>query len=171
MEKLNFESFSKKIYIASTLEKVYYCWATSEGIRSWFLKKAIYTNPHGQVRNGGELLQPNDQYLWEWHNWDGQEGGTFLEANGRDRVLFTFAGNCKVSVDLKKEGQKVLVSLSQYDIPTDEDSKINIHVGCSNGWTFWLANLKAWLEHGITLNETEVDLRQVPLSTHVFVNV
>jgi len=25
-------------------------------------------------------------------------------------------------------------------------------VGCSNGWTFWMANLKAYLEHGITLH-------------------
>jgi hypothetical protein len=27
-------------------------------------------------------------------------------------------------------------------------------VGCATGWTFWLANLKAWLEHGITLHAT-----------------
>ena len=29
-----------------------------------------------------------------------------------------------------------------------------------NGWTFRLTNLKAYLEHGVLLNETEIDLRE-----------
>jgi hypothetical protein len=48
---------------------------------------------------------------------------------------------------------------------------MNIHVGCSNGWTFWLANLKAFLEHGILLNETTMDLREIPLANFQFVNI
>jgi hypothetical protein len=44
-------------------------------------------------------------------------------------------------------------------------------VGCSNGWTFWLANLKAYLEHGILLHETEEDLRSYEHAAMIFVNM
>jgi hypothetical protein len=29
---------------------------------------------------------------------------------------------------------------------------MEIFVGCITGWTFWLTNLKAYLEHNITLH-------------------
>lgn len=38
-------------------------------------------------------------------------------------------------------------------------------------WCCWLANLKAYLEHGILLNETEFDPRDIPLSGFEFVNM
>jgi hypothetical protein len=72
---------------------------------------------------------------------------------------------------LEDHGKAVLLTLRQFEIPTDEENKLNIHHGCSNGWTFWLANLKAYLEHGILLNETEFDLRDIPLSGFEFVNM
>lgn len=33
-----------------------------------------------------------------------------------------------------------------------EENVRKIYVDCITGWTFWLTNLKAWLEHGITLH-------------------
>ena len=117
------------------------------------------------------MISEGSSYTWRWYNWDGQEDGEVLMANGKDQLEFTFAGKSRVSVQLIPEGELVLVVLKQYHIPTDEESKLHIHVGCSNGWTFWLANLKAWLEHGILLHEREVDLRNVPLSAFQFVNM
>ena len=49
----------------------------------------------------------------------------------------------------------MLLALTQRGIGDDDTSKMNIHVGCNSGWTFWLANLKAYLEHGILLHDTE----------------
>ena len=92
-------------------------------------------------------------------------------ANGTDQIQFSFAGHCKVSVSLQQEKNSVLVTLKQSNIPTDDKNKMNIHVGCSNGWSFWLANLKAFLEHGILLNETNRDLRKIPLASFQFVNM
>lgn len=171
MSNLSFDSFTKKIYIKAPVEKLYWCWATSEGICTWFLRNAKYVKKNGTRRNVGENFQKGDQYEWEWNNWDGQEKGEILKANGKDSVEFSFAGNCKVSVYLKVENSAVLLSLRQYNIPTDDEHKLNIHYGCSNGWTFWLANLKAYLEHDIVLNETEKDLRDVPLAGFEFVNM
>ncbi|TMM53366.1 SRPBCC domain-containing protein [Maribacter algarum] len=171
MEKLSFDSFTKKIYVKASLEKLYWCWATTEGISSWFLRKAVYTNESNQVRNSREHIQAGDSYIWEWHNWDGQEKGTVLQANGSNFIEILFADPSKVSVTLEDQGTAVLVTLKQYDIPTDEKSMLDIHHGCSNGWTFWLANLKAYLEHGVLLNETEFDLRDIPLAGYQFVNM
>ncbi|MGB5370176.1 MAG: SRPBCC domain-containing protein [Flavobacteriaceae bacterium] len=124
-----------------------------------------------KLRKPEEPIRSGDEYLWEWHNWDVQEKGTILAANGEDALEFSFAGSCRVRVTLEEVSRAVLVTLRQFEIPTDDKSKLNIHYGCSNGWTFWLANLKAYLEHGILLNETAFDLRKIPLSGFEFVNM
>jgi len=171
MAALGFDSFTKKIFISAPLPKLYWCWGTEEGITSWFLRKASYTSIAGEKRQAGAPIQKGDQYIWEWHNWDGQEKGTILKANGIDFIEFSFAGECKVAVSLETFKESVLVSLRQYQIPTDDEHKLSIHYGCSNGWTFWLANLKAYLEYGIQLNETARDLRNTPLAGFEFVNM
>ncbi|WP_425236428.1 SRPBCC family protein [Ulvibacterium sp.] len=170
MEKLSFDSFTKKIYINTTKEKLYWCWATPEGICSWFLRKAQYFSPEGERRNEKDSMQIGDSYIWEWHNWDDQEKGQVIRNNGMDFLEISFTDS-KVSVQIESQGNACLLTLKQYDIPTDEESRLNIHYGCSNGWTFWLANLKAYLEHGILLNETERDLRNIPLVGFEFVNL
>jgi len=170
MDTLSFDSFTKKVFIRSSKEKLYWCWATSEGICSWFLRKAEYIGQDGGPRNQEAYLQTGDNYIWEWYNWDGQEKGKVLEANGTDFLEFSFTDS-KVSVRIESRETNCLLTLRQYNIPMDEESKLNIHHGCSNGWTFWLTNLKAYLEHGILLNETEMDLRAVPLAGFEFVNL
>lgn len=169
MANLEWNTFTKKIHINAPLEKIYWCWATTEGITSWFLKDAIY-NRSGKQINKDENINAGDTYLWKWYNWDGQEEGKILKANSIDTIKFTFANNCTVSVTLEQKETAVLVSLEQKDIPEDDQSKLEIFYGCSNGWTFWLANLKAYLEHGILLNEKDIDLRGFDLSGYEFVN-
>ncbi len=170
MQKLEWNSFIKKIYIKTTSRTLYHLWATEEGITSWFLRKATYQNPDGKIRNPTELIQKGDTYTWQWHNWDGSESGKVLEANDRNYIEISFESS-KVSVELEEREGITLVTLKQFNIPLDEESKLNIHHGCSNGWTFWLANLKAFVEHGILLNETEIDLRNQELAGFQFVNM
>ncbi len=171
MEKLSFDSFTKKIHIKTSVDKLYWCWGTAEGICSWFLQDATYTDATKTVRTPKEHVQKGDTYVWKWHNWDSTEEGKVLAANGIDFLEVSFADDCKVSVSLEDKGTATLLTLTQANIPTDEESKLNIHYGCSNGWTFWLTNLKAYLEYGILLNETEFDLRKIPLSGFQFVNM
>ena len=171
MNALSFDSFTKKIYIKTSQEKMYWCWGSSEGITSWFLDTAVYVDVDGNTRPSDEPIQPGDTYTWKWHNWDVEEEGKVLQANGTDFIEISFAEVSKVSVHIETHGEAVLLTLKQFEIPTDEKSKLNIHYGCSNGWTFWLANLKAYLEHGILLNETEFDLRDIPLAGFEFVNM
>ncbi|RNC87450.1 MAG: SRPBCC domain-containing protein [Allomuricauda sp.] len=172
MKKLTFDKFTKKIYIKASLEKLYSCWCSKVGIESWFLQNAVFKNAHGKDREPGESIQVGDRYEWKWHNWDGKEEGTILQANGKDFLEFTFANDiCKVSITLEEQENAVLLTLIQYDMPTDEKTKMNIYNGCSCGWTFWLTNLKSYLEHGIVLNERDVDLTNIPQAGHIFVNM
>ncbi len=170
MEKLEWNSFTKKIYIHTTIERLYDLWATEKGITSWFLKKARYKNMEGQTRAPLEHIEKGDTYTWQWHNWDGKEEGKVLEANGKNYLEITFETS-KLSILLEKINNVTMVTLTQFDIPTDDESKLRVHFGCSNGWTFWLANLKAYIEHGILLNETEIDLRENKLAGYQFVNM
>lgn len=171
MKTLSFDSFTKKIHIKTSIEKLYWCWATEEGIASWFLKSAAYISENGTKRTPEENIQTGDSYSWEWHNWDVTEKGKVLEANGKDKIVYSFAGDCKVTITLENNKDAVLISLTQSNIPTDDKHKLEIHYGCSNGWTFWMANLKAYLEHGILLNETEFNLTGIELAGYEFVNM
>ncbi len=170
MEKLQWNSFTKKIYIHTSIEKLYDLWATTNGITSWFLKEAEYKSQEGTTRKPSEYIQKGDTYTWQWHNWDGKEEGKVLEANGKDHIEISFDSS-KVSVSLEKKNNVTIVILTQFDIPVDEESKLRVYYGCSNGWTFWLANLKAFVEHGILLNETEINLRENELAGYEFVNM
>ncbi len=169
MEQLQWHTFEKKIYIKSTVEKLYKLWATKSGITSWFLKDAKYIR-NGMPLNANDFIKSGDTYTWYWYNWDGKENGQILETNGKDYIAFSFE-NSKVSVKLEEKNKVVIVTLRQYEIPEDDESKLRVHFGCSNGWTFWLTNLKAYVEHGILLNETEIDLRKHELAGWVFVNM
>ena len=170
MGGLSFSEFTKRIYIRASAERIYASWGTSDGIRQWFLREATYRTADGHVRKGSESIQPGDRYVWRWHNWDAAEEGVVTRANGRDELEFSFAGVSHVRLNLEPGKSAVLLNLLQYGIPTDEESKLNVHYGCSNGWTFWLANLKAYLEYGVLLHETDLDLSRFPLAGFEFVN-
>jgi len=171
MEGLSFSEFTKRIYIKAPLEKIYYHWGTTEGICKWFLRDANYRDTAGKERGREDPVLSGDHYVWHWHNWDATEKGVVTRANGCDEIEFTFAGVSHVCLNMEPGKNAVLLNLRQYGIPTDEESKLNLHYGCSNGWTFWLANLKAYLEFDIVLNETEVDLKKFPLAGFEFVNI
>ena len=170
MKKLQWNSFEKKIYIHTTLETLYNLWATEKGITSWFLSNAKYISENGDKKEETDSIQTGDTYTWHWHNWDGKAEGKITQANGKDFIEFSFEGSM-VSVNLEDKNGVIIVTLKQFEIPEDDESKLKIHFGCSNGWTFWLTNLKAFVEHGILLNETEINLKENELSGYVFVNM
>ncbi len=170
--EFTFDQFTKKIHIKAPVEKLYSFFATRDGITQWFLSNATYTSSEGEQRDLRESIQKGDHYVWEWHNWNGKEEGLILQANDSDFIEFTFGNDaCKVSIHLEEATESTLLTLRQYEMATDEETKMNLYNGCSCGWTFWLANLKAYVEHGVLLNERDVDLTDIPQAGHIFVNM
>lgn len=151
-KRSDWTSFRKRILIEKPLKTVYQCWATPSKIEEWFLEKAIFAKDGGKKRDADEYVASGDSFTWKWNNWDFEEKGQILEANGNDKISFTFGRGGNVHIDLKERGKATELILTQDNIPTDDKSKKELFVGCSTGWTFWLTNLKAYLEHGITLH-------------------
>jgi hypothetical protein len=138
MEPLSFSSFDKKIYIRSKPEALYRAFASAEGLCSWFLEEAVFKDENGIPRSPSSLASANDRYTWKWHNWDGEESGLVTAADGCRLLEFEFAGSkTRITVGEILDGS-VLVHLRQYDIPTDDESKLRIHtdvaMGGPSGW-------------------------------------
>lgn len=151
--QIDWTKFNRRIYIDSDMQEVYDAWTVPDRIEEWFLEAAAFVNPSGAEMPSINNCQAGDTYQWKWHNWDNIEKGEVLEANGKDFLKFTFAGGT-VSIKLTEEDEMTCLDLVQEGIGEDDKSRYNIFYGCSLGWSFWMVNLKAWLEFGVTLNET-----------------
>ena len=74
-------------------------------------------------------------------------------------MQFTFAGECLVDIKLSQQNEDVVVELTQKNIPTDDESKRGVRLGCDSGWTFYLVNLKSVYEGGLDLRNKNTDLK------------
>jgi len=158
MENFNWSQFSKRVFVNTDLETVYNFWTKSEELEKWFLSKASFVSKEGKKILPTENTRSDSTYQWNWFAQNHSEEGNIINANGIDNLEFTFAGNCKVLVELSKEKNQTLVKLTQTEIPLDNNSKENIRLGCAFGWTFYLLNLKSVLEGGLDLRNKDTEL-------------
>lgn len=140
-KKYNWKEFTLRAAIKASPEKIYKMWTEPKEICKWFLATAKI-----DLKKGGS-------YEWSWVA-GGLEKGKILTARKPSNFSFTFAG-CKCDVKIKKIKGGSVVILRQYGIPTDEKNKVGTHMNCSLGWSFYLANLKAYLENKIDLRERD----------------
>jgi len=163
MSNYDWSRFVTRIAIKAPIEKLYWCWATRQGMEYWFLRLSEFRNANGNLKDEAEQIAKGDLYRWRWHGWSDEvtEEGTILEANGTDSLKFSFgkAGDC--TVILKTEEGENIVELAQDNIPTTEEGMHYWHLGCKTGWTFYLANLKSLLEGGIDLRNKNEKLQRV----------
>jgi uncharacterized protein YndB with AHSA1/START domain len=147
-------SFTLNIGVKSSLETIYNAWTKSVEIEKWFLETCKYSKTeHNQN------VTADCEYEWTWYLYDVLEKGRITQANGKDFFQFSFAGDCLVDIKLKEINENVLVTLTQHNIPTDEKSKFNIRIGCMEGWTFYLVNLKSFYETGYDLRNKNPELK------------
>ncbi len=155
MQDFNWTKFTQRIVVNSPMEKVYAALTNCDELEKWFLSKARVKKSEDVVEIS-DALQVDDIYAWNWYGYEFTEYGEILEANGKDLFSFYFAGKTKVEVKLSMLNNQILVTLTQSEIPEDDDSKKNIRLGCSSGWAFYLVNLKAWLENNIDLRNKDI---------------
>lgn len=164
MNPFDWSRFSVRINIKKvSTEQLYNAWATRQGIEYWFLRMSEYKGPDGSLRKQHEQVQKGDLYVWRWFGYPDEitEMGEILECNGKDLFSFRFgeAGNCTVHIT-EEEGEKI-VELVQDHIPVDDTAKVNWHIGCKTGWTFYLANMKSLFEGGIDLRNKNEKIQNV----------
>ncbi len=153
---MDWSQFTRKIRIKAPIAQVYKAWADLNDISSWFLKSAILVDPESDRK----VVIKGDKVEWRWYNYENPSAIEIREANSKDLLTFTFGYGMEVRVTLHKEGDFTVLTLTQYNIPTGEESRMNFHVGCRQAWSTWMLNLKSWLEHGILLHDKELGERK-----------
>ena len=148
-------------------EKLYGMLSTSAGMEKWFLRSCLYKKTDGKQCEPAEACTAHCTYRFLWYGYDDtvNENGKILVANEPDVFCFTFNGNgetdMKVRITLEKVGEGTLVTLKQYDIPEDERGRSHWHLGCMEGWTFYLANFKSVAEGGLDLRNKDTAITGV----------
>lgn len=152
--KPDWTSFTRRIHIQKPTQLVFDAWTQKRLLETWFLEIAEFKDSNGVGRKPIETVQQGDTFSWKWNNWPHREEGEVLNIKNKELISFTFGPGGIVDVHLKESKFGTEVTLIQKQIPSDDKHKMDLFVGCYGGWTFWLANLKAWMEHGITLHAT-----------------
>jgi uncharacterized protein YndB with AHSA1/START domain len=150
MKSYDWSQFTQRIPISAGVETLYQAWATRKGLEHWFLRKAQFKNADGKLRATDEELKAGDTYEWMWFGYPDSvvEHGEILEANGANLFSFSFGKAGKVTVRFYSAEGMTVVEVTQTEIPTDEEGKVNWHIGCTTGWLFYLVNLKSLYEGG-----------------------
>ena len=161
MENFNWTRFTRKVAINASMASLYDAWTKASEIEKWFLREARYFDSNNTLIDRQTPVEAGNTYEWHWYLYEGIEHGKITEANGKDHLQFTFSGNCKVDIQLTQHEHYVIVELTQKDIPTDDDSKHKIRLGCDTGWSFYLVNLKSMFEGGVDLRNKEASLKNM----------
>ncbi len=151
--------FTRRVYIDADPAKLYNAWATSDGLKKWFLQNASYYSPGGSERSGSSSADAGDTYEWKWFGFDLISKGKIEEANGKDHLKFTFGTDEEVvTIDIKSNNGRTIVELLQSNLQTEPEDRKRVYLGCIIAWTYHLANLKSVYEGGLDLREHNPDI-------------
>ncbi len=157
MKDFDWTSFTKRIAVRASIAQIYDAWTKSDELQKWFLEKATFYNSDKPLEPRVNASAGNS-YEWVWYLYKDAMKGRITAANGKDFLQFTFEGECLVDVKLSEDNGYTIVELKHHNIPTDDNSKKFIRLGCSNGWGFYLVNLKSIYEGGIDLRNRDTNL-------------
>lgn len=158
MKDFNWSQFTKRIAIKAPQAELYKAWTCSAAIETWFLSKAVFYDETQQALDPDTTYRSGCTYHWTWFLYNDTEQGTIKEANGTDRLAFSFAGDCLVTVTLEQQEEYVLATLTQSNIPDTDKARQHIRLGCATGWAFYLVNLKSVYEGGLDLRNKDTRL-------------
>jgi uncharacterized protein YndB with AHSA1/START domain len=159
----NWKQFSKRIPVKAPVKTLYTAWTTQQGLESWFLRLAQFTDAGGSIRPKNAPAETGDTYKWLWFGYcdDAVEEQKILSVNGWDQLSFSFSGGCIVTVSFKQEQGETICELVQQMPMEDEKEQQHFFIECGKGWTFYLANLKSVLEGGLDLRNKNEELKNV----------
>lgn len=155
--------FRRQIFIKADCSTVFEAWTKAAKITEWFIAEATYTSPDARKRAADETVEAGDSYHWRWHQ-DLEIRGDILELIPNQKLRFTFGDKGDgsgekiiVTVNFRDLGHETLLELQQNNIPDTDTAKVTWYLGCNMGWSFFMTNLKALLEHGADLRENDAE--------------
>jgi uncharacterized protein YndB with AHSA1/START domain len=156
---MDFRSFCLRVFVDRPAEEVFAAWLSSAALERWFLTKASYADEAGRTLEPAAEAREGCRYRWEWAEGTVEEGEvTQLEPG---LLAFTFGEDVGVVVRVGEHQGRTIVELTQSHSMDDENRRASTYVDCTQGWTFFLTNLKSVLEGGSDLRERQVDARHL----------
>ncbi len=141
--------FEMHIYVRATADQVLKAWTETAQITKWFVAKSEYRDASGTLVS--EAVE-GGTYRWGWI--EGSEDSSQITKAGPGAFWFGWdQGKGQVQVRIEAVGSECRVNLKQEMFEGTPEYVEHFQLGCRLGWTFFLTNLKAWLEHGIDLRE------------------
>ncbi len=138
-KKRDWSQFRLRIFINVPVSKVFDAWTNDNIVSRWFTVKTIIE----PKRNG--------RIYYEWLAGDKMDD-KIISISKNKSFTFPFGNKSeRVTVKFKKDGKGCICELLQYNMKTTPVEKWNMHRGCLQGWTFFMTNLKSYLEFGIDL--------------------
>ena len=138
-KKYDWSKFVLRIYIKASPARVFQAWTDDKIVTKWFTVKTVI-----EPKKNGRLY-------FEWLAGDKMEARVNSIVKNK-KFVFPFGSKGEeVAVTFKKDGQGCICELRQYNMKTSDTDKWRMHRGCIQGWTFFMTNLKSYLEHGIDL--------------------
>jgi uncharacterized protein YndB with AHSA1/START domain len=105
---------------------------------------------------GSRKLEAGKQVKWEWEMYNVSTQVKVKELEDNKRILIEwqgYTGPTTVEWVFTPYGDgATFVSITERGFGGDGDARMNSALGSTGGFTWVLAGLKAWLEHGIKLN-------------------
>ena len=105
---------------------------------------------------GSGRLEAGKQVTWEWGMYNISAQVNVREVKENKRILIEWSGNNKPTtvewVFTPYGDGATFVSITESGFGGDGDAVVNSALNSTGGFTWVLAGLKAWLEHGIALN-------------------
>ncbi|MCY3412836.1 MAG: SRPBCC domain-containing protein [Candidatus Heimdallarchaeota archaeon] len=157
----SWDHFKRKVYIKAPLDEVYRAISTADGLVTWFIKNAEYTKNNGEIRQGDVGIQVGDQYYWRWHQ-NLETRGIVLKIVPQSLIEFTFGKKSKdseenvvVRFEVDYKDGETIFSITQDNMGGELSDQALYHLSCNMGWSFFMTNMKAVLEYGIDLRETD----------------
>ena len=129
-------------------EKVFRALTDAKELTKWFLKEARV-----QLKKGGKMK-------FVWSPKDKHENKILdLVPNKRLRMTWPTMGwggtpktDTYVTFSLTPKGKSTLLQIEHTGFGPGEEW-VMYYAGTYSGWTYYLLNLKSWLEHGIDLRD------------------
>jgi uncharacterized protein YndB with AHSA1/START domain len=142
VKKYDWTQFTEKIEIAASPQRVFKAWTSEKEIVKWFLTEAKL-----EPKKGGRFFM---KFLTGVSSEE-----TILAIKKDQSFTFSFGADDEtVTVTIKKTKSGCDCILWQFGMKDTPQARINWHMGCRNGWVFFLTNLKAYLEYKIDLRLT-----------------
>lgn len=158
LTQFDWSRFRSEIFIGRPPSIVFRAWTLPSEIEKWFIEECQVTTRDGKARGNNEFIQSGDQFRWAFGEKEA-ESGLILEISQDSRLCFTISGSSRLSVKVNIQFKSVeggtQIELLQENMPLAEEDRVSWYLDSKVAWTFFLANLKAYLEHNVDLRFTK----------------